>query len=256
MSMLRNMLMAVGEPAYVANAVRFDGITDRIQKTSQLTGAADTKLFTLSCWVKREFGPSGTAALFSKFVAAGGANGGSVQVNGTSASSGIQMRNSSNSTILQVTGLSPFTQDTWVHIFISFDLSDTGKRHIFVDGSAISPTYGTYTNDNIDFTVSDILIARLTTSGVLYQGDMADLYVNYGTFIDPTVTANLRKFIDVAGKPVNLGETGEKPTGSSPIIYLSKRDSEVANDFATNKGTGGTLTLVGSLDASSTSPSD
>lgn len=245
--MLRNMLMAVGEPAYTANAVRFDGISDSITRASQLDGVSDSKLLTVSCWLKRETF-TGTSAIFD----IGGNGTGGVQVPAPN----IQIRNSSNNDVINTSGTTALTLGDWDHLLISFDLTNSSKRHVFINGVEDGPIYNTYSNDNMDFTQANLFICRLTSSSVRYKGDIADLYINLGTYIDPTVTANLRKFIDVAGKPVNLGETGEKPTGSSPIIYLSKRDSEVANDFATNKGTGGTLTLVGALADSTTSPSD
>jgi hypothetical protein len=49
---------------------------------------------------------------------------------------------------------------------------------------------------------------------------------------------------------VDLGATGTTPTGAQPLIYMP------AGDPATNAGTGGNFTVTGTLDVSSTSPSD
>ena len=59
--------------------------------------------------------------------------------------------------------------------------------------------------------------------------------------------SNRRKFIDSAGKPVDLGADGSTPTGSSPLIYLSLREGEGAEQFAVNRGTGIDFTVRGSV---------
>ncbi len=82
--------------------------------------------------------------------------------------------------------------------------------------------------------------------------DLSDTWIAPGQFIDFSVEANRRKFIDADGKPVYLGANGELPTGTSPAVFFSGDSST----FATNKGTGGTFTLTGSLTNASSSPSD
>jgi hypothetical protein len=70
-----------------------------------------------------------------------------------------------------------------------------------------------------------------------------------GASISP---ATIAKFFSAAGKPVALGADGSTPTGTAPRIFFSGDNSS----FATNKGTGGSFTLTGSLTNASTSPSD
>ena len=44
---------ADGAPAYAANPVNFDGTNDYLTRGATLTGAADSKLMTISVWVRR-----------------------------------------------------------------------------------------------------------------------------------------------------------------------------------------------------------
>lgn len=88
--------------------------------------------------------------------------------------------------------------------------------------------------------------------GSNFVGDAADTWIAPGQFIDFSVEANRRKFIDVNGKPVDLGADGSTPTGTAPPMFFSGN----AAGFPTNKGTGGVFTLTGSLTNASTSPSD
>jgi hypothetical protein len=58
-------------------------------------------------------------------------------------------------------------------------------------------------------------------------------------FYDLSVTANRRKFIAADGTPVDLGANASSVTGTVPYTYLTVRPGGVANDFATNNGSGG-----------------
>lgn len=79
---------------------------------------------------------------------------------------------------------------------------------------------------------------------------MADLYFNSVTFLDLSVSSNLELFIK-SGKPVNLGTTGQTPTGSSPLVF----DTGDATTFATNVGGGGGWTLqAGGITTDSNGP--
>ena len=51
---------------------------------------------------------------------------------------------------------------------------------------------------------------------------------------------------------VDLGADGSLPTGAAAILYLSRRNG--AGDFVGNKGTGGGMTLHGTLSEGSSDP--
>lgn len=83
-----------------------------------------------------------------------------------------------------------------------------------------------------------------------YLGDMADFWFAPGVFIDFSVEANRRKFIDAVGRPVDLGTDGSIPTGTAPAIFFTGN----ASTFGTNVGTGGTFATTGTLTNATTAP--
>lgn len=52
------------------------------------------------------------------------------------------------------------------------------------------------------------------------DGCISNVYQNHQEYLDITVEANRRKFIDAAGLPVDPGPLGNGPTGSAPEIWL------------------------------------
>jgi len=79
-----------------------------------------------------------------------------------------------------------------------------------------------------------------------YSGDLADVWIAPGVFVDFSVTANRRKFISAAGKPVD-------PSGFPASAMLFSGN---ATGFLVNQGTGGAFTANGTITNASTSPSD
>ncbi|WP_192246072.1 hypothetical protein [Mesorhizobium silamurunense] len=154
--------------------------------------------------------------------------------------------------------------DTWVPLLVSIDtnrsptssmvlqayLGDT--QVLYVSGFEPSTYYSTpapffQTWNGLSLHFFDDVLNPATVSG-----DFADIWFAPGQFIDFSVEANRRKFVDASGKPVYLGANGEMPTGTAPAVFFSGD----ATGFATNKGTGGAFTLTGSLTNATTSPSD
>lgn len=76
------------------------------------------------------------------------------------------------------------------------------------------------------------------------------LFFPGGAFVDLTVEANRRKFIDVSGKPVDPAEA--VAAFGNPAIMFSGN----ATEFVTNQGTGGAFVVTGAITDASTSPSD
>src|SRR3546814_17811034 len=81
--------------------------------------------------------------------------------------------------------------------------------------------------------------------------DGADLWLDPGTYIDLSVTANRRKFVGSgAATSVDLGADGSTPTGTAPLVFLSGATA----DWHTNKGAGGGFTENGALTDAATDP--
>jgi len=226
-----------GPNQYNAAASTFDGSADYLSRTS-LTGIADGKQGTFSCSFKTNtFGN----LPFISFVQSGNqrfvirtSNGGSFGY------LTIIAQNSSGTNVLQMQDPSVirFTLNKMHSLQVSFDLTDSNKRHIFVDGvEQTGLTYAAYTNDNIDYVVSNgYAVGATPIPNFYYPGEISDLYFDT-SYMDLTSS---NPFYDTeTDKPKYLGASGELPTGSAPLIYLPL----YANDAGNNLGTGGDFTV-------------
>jgi hypothetical protein len=208
--------------------VSFDGTTDYLSRSSDLTGNADGKTFTISAWGYRaEFGGD-NIYYNTRFQLYG-------KVNGQFELYGL---NPSGTMILEmiIGGVSDaplMPLNTWTHILISMDLTNTLNRHVYVNDVLYGGTigYNSYTNDNIDFT------ATTHASGNSWDGRLSNLFLDY-TYRDLSIESNRRLFITADGKPA------ADQADLSPILYLPMIDADTAG---TNLGTGGDFTQNGVL---------
>jgi len=225
-------------------AVNFDGST-YLRKASDFTGAADSKLILLSFWFRKT--TTATGVIYE------GDSGFRIDLD-TNRRVNFSAPNSAGTNILiaSTTSTAQFNLNTWNHIAVSVDMSDTAKRHVYINGSAPTMTWTTYTNAAMNLTCSTHTVAANSSLGEKYTGALSEVYINFGAYLDLSVSANLQKFRTAGGKPAVLGSNGSVPTSSQPILYLSG----TATSFATNKGTGGGMTTTGTLTNSTTSPSD
>ena len=228
---------------YVANAVSFDGTNDWLSKASDFTGAADGKSFTLSMWVKL----ANTTTAY-RLWSANASNkldllttvGGKFHFIG---------RNYAGADILADANMGT-TSTSWQHIQIAADLANS-VAYLYLNDVLAESSWDTGpTNDALDLTPGGWGVGARQDGGAKLNGDMADVWF-HDTFIDISIEANRRKFIDYRGRPVYLGPTGSIPTGSQPIVYLGNAFSTWHN----NLGSGGDLVANGSLTAAATSPS-
>lgn len=237
----------LGEAGYAADAVTFDGTNDYLNRTSDFSGNADGKLGIFSCWFKMGSG-SDTADIkmisndTGKFRVLRQTDD-TWKIDGSNVSTGQKLKLVSNSTWT--------VSDGWYHLLAAWDLvNTTGYMYISdADDLAASPVL---VDGTIDYTKSIHSIGSNHIYSNKMDGDVADCYLNLAEYIDISVEANRRKFISAAGKPVFLGADGSLPTGSQPILF----HSGPAASFATNLGSGGTMTENGALTDASTSPSD
>jgi len=224
--------LVFGPPLYSANPVNFDGTNDYLTRGGGLTGAADSKLFTGSIWARRA-SASGVWETVSMLT-----NGGINIFYFTDNSFLITAANAAAELILNI-GTSVINDTDWHHFMWSVDLVDTGKRHLYVDGVSDLLVF-TYTNDTIDFTTADCFVGADEFAGTKMAADVADLQMWDGVYVDLSVAANRRLFIQ-HGRPVNPA-TAAASLGS-PIILLS----DATNTWHTNDGSGGGFTENGAL---------
>lgn len=226
-----------GDGSLQAQAAYFDGSTD-LSRGAALTGAADSRIVTASFWFNRK-GYGETSRIFCLdnrrvdiFMLAGG------ELRFTATDSGGIDR-------LLVDSDTNFDGDSgWHHVLFSCDLNNSGLRHFYIDDVDETPTWTTYSGLTvIDWMATDAYVGTRYTGSAKWVGDLAEVWIDDGQYIDFSVEANRRDFIDSAGKRVDLGSDGSTPTGTAPLIFLS---GEVPA-WHTNKGGGGGFTENGTL---------
>ena len=232
------------------DAADFDGSNDYLSRSSNFTGATNSKPFVLSLWVK--FDSLATRQLLrgNDLVEGFGPidvaidSGGSLEIN-CSGTSGTSVR---------IVAVGALGAGTWRHILFA---TTGAANQLYIGDALVSPGTDTANNINTNWGGATSWNVGANSSGsIKMDGGLAELYLAPGQTLDISIEANRRKFIDADGKPVNLGLTGASPTGTAPLLYLHLDDGETANNFAINRGTGGNLTVTGALSTYPSSPSD
>ena len=236
-----------GGGAFSANAVTFDGTADYFSDATPTT--SDSKTFVLSLWMKLNASGDSTArTIISKRVLGGL----SIDIRDDNVLS-IAAYNSAGTQILEMytnAGTTLLAADGWQHLLLSVDMA--GLAQLYINDADDSPRIFGQTNDTIKHTDVHSLFNANGAGGNAYFGDCAEFWLTHATSLDLSVSANRRKFISALGKPVDLGSDGSTPTGTAPIRFFSGATAS----WATNKGTGGSVTFNGSLATAATSPSD
>src|SRR4030095_10040771 len=145
-------------------------------------------------------------------------------------------------TVLDIRTTANLQNNTWYHILFSVDLTDTAKRHLYVDNVS-DLTVTTYTNTAMDFSWADWSFLALGGGSGPFGGDTfaayADFWLQTGLYIDFSNSANRALFITSDLRPVYLGATGNVPTGTAPRVFFGNPDET----WWVNLGTGGGFAL-------------
>jgi hypothetical protein len=215
------------------------GGSSYLARGAGFTGAADAKTVLGSFWIYL------SADNFSNVIFSGSGLGFLIAFD---AGNGVSFSayNAGGSPILFTSSAPSRTLNRWHHVAYSFDMASAAAAQVYINGTAATYSFSTYTNDSIDFTRSDWSVAANSGGASAITGRLAEFYCAFGQYLDLSVGANLAKFIS-GGKPVALGSDGSLPTGTAPTLLLS-----TGPGFTVNRGTGGGMTLTGSL--TSTSP--
>jgi hypothetical protein len=227
-----------------AVAVNFDGTNDYLTRGGGLTGAVDSKTLTVSTWIKNNSDGS-FKTLIESYVST------TIRhqflkrdINNLS----MVLQNSAGTVILNVrtTSGSNAAANGWKHYLLSVDLSDVGKRWLYLNDVSDYQSI-TYTNDTIDWTLDDWYFGNSLSSSLL-SADLANFLFWPGVYLDCSVTANRRMFISAAGKPVHP-QVSIDALGVPKMAFYGQ-----LSDWPTNKGSGGAFTMHGALTASATDP--
>lgn len=219
--------------------IDFDGTNDYLSRSSDLTGNSDGKTFTFSAWVYPIYSGGNRWLYHSSSYAVD--DGIDIFLN----SSGrvfVYGYSSSPSQILNASTSASLPENTWSHILISVDLSNSSNRHIYVNDASSSASFSVYSNVNINFTNTSHYIFGMPSPYTPTDGRIAGVYLDY-TYRDLSVEANRRDFIDENGLYVTPPTSG--------IISVPMDDPD---DPGRNDGTGGDFTLNGIVAQSGRGP--
>lgn len=249
---------------FAVDAAEFDGTNDYLQRTTNLTGAADSKNGIMSFWFnaannneRRILAYNGTLGTAAQFIIGNA----STDIGGDPAkiSTKVSLGNGTGSTNLSSITSAQLVVNTWHHVLWSWDVA-TSTVNVYVNGTNVfsAPNTGAITNANMGYSGTRTLTVAADDNGGANKltGAIAELYFAPGQFLDFTVQANREKFRSAAGKPVDLGATGSTPTGAAPQIFLHLADGEAPANFGTNRTGTGNFTVTGALTTFTTSPSD
>ncbi|MCP5011492.1 MAG: hypothetical protein GY942_16040 [Aestuariibacter sp.] len=140
---------------------------------------------------------------------------------------------------------------TWYHLAYSLNAA-TGALNMYQNGVSVAPASPTITDATIDWSRASFgIMGKADGSGSEANGYIQEMWFDPSQYIDFSDSAERDKFA-LAGKPVDLGATGNTPTGTAPPIYLNKEYST----FHQNAGTGNDFTSADPLTDSGISPSD
>ena len=216
---------------FLGNRATFNGTTANISKTSQLTGAADGKVFLLSFFVKK------TGSVLYTITDTTGATF-RVTIN-ASDQLVIVAKNSAAATILSATVTTTIANATDTHVLVSIDLANSANRAVYLNDVAAAVTWTTYTNDSIDFTVADFYVGSETGGGNKFAGTLSEFMLFYlSAYVDISDELTRLKFRNPFGFPVDVRTDGRGAIGYLPIAYLRFDPAS----FGANSGTGGALT--------------
>lgn len=240
--------------AYTTPAADFDGINDQLQLSSDLSGSVDAKVGLLSAWLRIDGGDASYLTILHGRDAAD-ANGRFVFSRNASDVFEVSARPAGSATdVLVLKSNTSYTSNVaWRHVLASWNLA-TPVAHLYIDDVDDEAAGSTETDDTIDYTKEEWTLGGNTSDANRFDGGMADFYFAQ-EYLDITVKANRRLFIDPAGKPVDLGSDGSTPTRSQPICFF-KADAAMPDNFANNLGSGGNFSVTGALANASTSPTD
>ena len=232
--------LALGD-SYVGTSTQFHGSDGYLSTSSSMSGATNSKTFTFSMWVKV---PASAYSTFTQIYTARTSSNNQEIV--SFIQSGGLFNLSFNNPAAFGNGIvrlwfptSNIPQDTWTHILYSADTSNSSNRHLYINDTSVSPTYGQYNNYTVLFGDSnEYYVGAANSSFHNYYGHAAHIY-NDTTYRDLSTTSNRRIFIDSNG-----GSTAPSSLSAlNPFIYLP-----LTGDYSigANIGTGGNFTSNGS----------
>jgi len=236
---------------YVAPSVYFDGTNDFLYlPLPNNVATVGSSVGTISFWIKLNSPP--TAGVKPGILLSPG-GGLQLQFDTSGLIELIGMNTSgTRGQVLIMRSASQLSVGIWHHVALSWDITvNPSKQRLYVDGASDWGYGSVLIGGVIDVADKAWNFSLDKLNYYKIDGCFADVWADFGHFIDLDVPANLEKFRDPSGRPVDLGADGSAPTGTQPPIYLHGN----ATTFANNAGYGGAFTVYGNPTDCPTSPS-
>lgn len=236
---------ARGPSEYWAKSGQFDGTSDWLTKFvsggQALSGVSDTKEFTLVFAFK-----TNTRSNNETFLAFtdGGVGGYGVRVDYFSTTNlKIYAGDSTGTEKLLMYSTNDFDDNNWHIAMISVDLTNTSKRHIYVDGVNRFSFANTYVDSTIMHTADRVSVGASNNADFI-DGNIGFLYfsTSYTDFSQESVRD---LYVDQLGYPRDLAKQIESGLVPNPPLFLEFEGGPAATGnlapLGANSGTGGDL---------------
>lgn len=229
--------------AYEYSATQFDGSAFLYQSSPI---ASDSQLGLFSAWIKHD----GTAGL-KKVISIG-----RVELGTINPEWGAIGLNTSAETVIFSYVATPAPDTNWHHLMWSYDLSTAGRVKMYLDGedktTSLTFTVGETVEYDTGANAREVHVGcGASDSGEAFPhiGALSEVYFTVpGSYFDLTNSTNLGYFRNATtGKPAGNLATNGAP---SPLLYLRNGYAT----FGTNSGSGGDLTVSGTLTDAATKP--
>ena len=132
----------------VGTSTRFNGTSDSLSRSSDLSGNADGKTFTFSCWVFLT--PKIDDNQRMLYATDSSDNGIMIYIQANN-TLGIEAWNGGVRT-LQLATSTVIGTNVWTNILVSLDFANSSNRYIYFNDAAATVSYYTYNNANVEFT--------------------------------------------------------------------------------------------------------
>lgn len=221
---------------YTVNPVEFDGTNDYLRTT--YGGATSPTEISGSFWIKR----NSLSAGFSPVVL--------YADDGTNGRFRIRLPFSTDPDTLlfdaqNVAGTNErmmnssvrILADRWYHVLFSLDASDGAERQVYInDIDSSAPDTDTLTEIGLGSSGFINVGGEAAGGNNKLDGGLAEVWVDFGNYIDWSIEANRRKFITARGKPVYLSTDGSVATGTAPDVFLSGDTATWHTNDGSNSG--------------------
>lgn len=218
------------------NAVVFDS-GEYLSRASSLSGISNTKLFTASIWLVGNHMSQYDQYILS-MANTYGANTSVILVTGAGRI-GVNLWTTAGGSF-SISGSPPFVAGSVglvKHVHFAVDMDNASNKALYVNQVDASSSISFTVGQTLDMSMTSVDVCQPGSGG----GGYAHVWIAPGQY-EPDYT----KFINGDGTPKDLGADGSTPTGTAPAIFFTGDKSA----FPVNNGTGGSFTLIGSLDDS------